>query len=64
VKALPLARDARFEDEAARFALRFVCEDCGLFDAARGCAHGYPTARYERAAQGATLAFCKDFEPG
>jgi len=65
VSASRIVRDARFDDEAARYRLRFVCEDCGLFDAARGCAHGYPTSRYDRAAQsGESLACCKDFERG
>lgn len=55
-------RDARFEAEAERYRLRFVCEDCGLFDGARGCAHGYPTDRHVRAAQAVTVSFCKDFD--
>jgi hypothetical protein len=65
VKEPPLLRDAQFEAEAEAFSLRFVCEDCGLFDAVRGCAHGYPVARHDRAAQAAgVLVFCKDFDVG
>lgn len=60
---MELPRDARFEDEAARFALRYRCEDCGLFDAVRGCAHGYPTERHRDAtADPRLVVFCKDFE--
>jgi hypothetical protein len=62
VSPAPLAQDERFRDEAERFQLRWVCEDCGLFDAARGCAHGYPVSRHDRAAQRVRLTFCKDFE--
>lgn len=63
MKELPRLRDAQFEAEAERFSFRYVCEDCGLFDAARGCAHGYPTERHDRAAQATgVLTFCKDFE--
>jgi hypothetical protein len=55
-----------FREERARFALRFTCEDCALFDPEHAsCAHGYPTeehraARYEQ--PGVDLVFCKDFE--
>ena len=53
-------------NERARFALRFTCEHCALFDPENAsCAHGYPTdehraARYE--APDVALVFCKDFE--
>ena len=60
---MELPRDAVFESEAQRYALRFRCEDCGLFDALRGCAHGYPTDRHrESTADPRWLVFCKDFE--
>ncbi len=59
-------RDARFEDERARFGLRFECEDCALFEARdASCAHGFPTEPHRRPAapaRGALLVFCKDFE--
>lgn len=60
---MELVRDARFHEEEERFSLRWECEDCGLFDAVRGCAHGYPTDRHRHAtADRAKVIFCKDFE--
>lgn len=60
---MELPRDARFREEELRFALRWQCEDCGLFDAIRGCAHGYPADRHRReTADDAKVIFCKDFE--
>lgn len=60
---MELPRDARFLEQAARFSLRYQCEDCGLFDALRGCAHGYPTERHDRASSSSPLVvLCKDFE--
>lgn len=49
-------RDARFDEDAERFALRFCCEDCGFFDA-RGerCRHGWPTALHRTARYRARL---------
>jgi hypothetical protein len=62
-------RDARFEDEAARFQLRFTCEDCGYFDEARErCKHDWPTKLHRRAryqgppAPSDEVVFCKEFE--
>ena len=62
-------RSPRFDDEAARYALRFTCDDCAFFDGARqACAHGWPTElhrreRYQReAAPGDEVVFCKEFE--
>jgi hypothetical protein len=56
-------RDARFDDEAARYALRMHCEDCALFDARReACAHGFPTAEHRRAAAHRLVVFCKEFD--
>jgi hypothetical protein len=55
---------ATLRAQARRFALRFACEDCIHFDAARAlCAHGYPTDehRAERLEQDA-FVFCKEFE--
>lgn len=54
--------------EAARFGLRWACEDCAHFapEAAR-CAHRYPVAAHRREALdaeegGVTDGFCKEFE--
>ncbi|MEC7523103.1 MAG: hypothetical protein VYE22_24710 [Myxococcota bacterium] len=61
-----IPQDARFRRERARFALRFCCEHCALFDPEReACAHEYPTedhrlARYEDAS--AEIVFCKDYD--
>ena len=55
-----------FREERARFALRFTCEDCALFDPEHeSCSHGFPTeehrhAHYEQAPD--EIVFCKDFE--
>ena len=44
-------RTARFEEEAARFALRYNCEDCGMFDLVRErCRHEWPTEKHRRVA--------------
>jgi hypothetical protein len=57
--------DARLREEAARFSLRFACEDCAHFDeAAARCAHGYPPAPRRGALDGDELSFCKEFEAG
>jgi len=58
-------QDARFREQRERFQLRFNCEDCVLFDPARGCAHGYPTVKHHAARYDdpeAPLLFCKDFD--
>jgi hypothetical protein len=59
-------RDQRFDDEVARFALVFCCEQCGHFDArADACAHEWPTALHRLgryAAATADVVFCKEFE--
>ncbi len=59
-------RDSRFDDEAARFRLAYVCEECGHFDPrCDGCAHEWPTALHRRArtlAATADVVFCKEFE--
>ncbi len=58
--------DARLREEARRFRLRFACEDCAHFDAARAaCAHGYPPApRASVLESGDTMLFCKEFDLG
>jgi hypothetical protein len=52
--------------EAARFELRFACEDCAHFAAERAptCGNGWPllVRRAEIEAAGAELSFCKEFE--
>jgi hypothetical protein len=64
--------DSRLLSEAARFDLRFACDDCVHFDAERAptCAHGWPI-RLRRSALDAErtsdaerepVAFCKEFE--
>ena len=56
-------RDARLDEEAARYALVRHCEDCALFDPEREkCAHGYPTAPHRKRADERLVMFCKDFE--
>ena len=63
---MKVAQYPAFREERRRFALRFTCEDCALFDPERAsCAHGYPTEehrveRYDH--PGVDLVFCKDFE--
>lgn len=66
--------DARFRDEARRFAFRFACDECAHFDIPGvRCSLGYPAAprRAEldvaapTAPEGATesaLELCKSFE--
>ncbi len=58
--------DARFQEERARYHLRFTCEDCSYLrhEDAR-CAHGYPNAMHRAAAFDPGAAggtFCKEFE--
>ena len=63
---MKLPQHATFRAERSRYALRFTCEDCTIFDDVHErCAHGFPTdehrtARYADPA--AELVFCKDFE--
>ena len=61
--------DAHLTAEAARFELRFACDDCVHFAPEREptCGHGWPVRlrRGEIEAGGperAPLAFCKEFE--
>lgn len=59
------AVDARLRLEAARFALRFACDDCAHFDRERArCAHGYPPAPRRDALDADTIELCKEFELG
>ncbi len=52
-------RTAAFDDERARFALRFCCEECGHFDGARArCAHGWPTDLHRRARYASDADVC------
>lgn len=62
-------RSEQFDEEAARFGLRFTCEDCGHFDPrSESCRHFWPVAahRRERYAaprrEGDDVVFCKEFE--
>ncbi len=51
-------------DEAARFSLRYACDDCAHFlvSTAR-CAHGYPTGeRTGELREGREIEFCKEWE--
>jgi hypothetical protein len=58
-----IERDARLDEEAARFGLVRHCEDCALYDGAEDrCAHGYPTAPHRKGADARIVMFCKDFE--
>ena len=61
-----IPQDERFRQEWERFALRFCCEDCALFDPERQrCVHSYPVWQHRRARYRdpeADLLFCKDFE--
>jgi hypothetical protein len=59
-RVVPLLRD-----EAARYALRFACDDCVHHDAAHDrCEHGYPPGPRKDALDGDELTFCKEFELG
>jgi hypothetical protein len=61
---LPQSQD--FRQQRERFALRFTCEHCALFDAERSvCSHGFPTDEHRLEyyeSQDVPLVFCKDFE--
>ncbi len=45
---MKVEQDERFREQRERFQLKWNCEDCALFDPARGCAHGYPTHRHRK----------------
>jgi hypothetical protein len=60
-------RTAQFDEESARFAFRFCCEDCGHFDAAHErCRHDWPIELHRRPTRPTDghepLVFCKEFE--
>jgi len=59
-------QDERFRIERARFHLRFVCEECALFDPeTAACAHGFPTDEHRKdrlADPDALIVFCKEFD--
>jgi hypothetical protein len=61
-----IEQDARFREEREKFALKFNCEDCALFDEQREtCAHGYPTDEHRKARYDdprVLVVFCKHFE--
>lgn len=55
--------DDRFREEAARFALRFACDDCVHFDETHArCSLGYPPHPRRGALEGTHLELCKSFE--
>lgn len=56
--------DDKLRREAARFELRFRCDDCVHFDADHArCTHEYPTAEHRRPLASAhEIVFCKEFE--
>jgi hypothetical protein len=58
--------DARLREEAARYALRFACEDCAHFDSggAGRCSLGYPASPRRDALRDEQLELCKEFELG
>ena len=55
-----------FRDQRARYALRFTCEHCALYDPdGDQCAHGFPTTEHrDRYYENPTalIVFCKDFD--
>ncbi|HEX8790954.1 MAG TPA: hypothetical protein VF765_08370 [Polyangiaceae bacterium] len=57
--------DARLREEAARYALRFACEDCAHFapDSDR-CSLEYPASPRRDALLAPQLELCKEFELG
>lgn len=55
--------DATLREEAARFGLKFRCDDCVHFIAERErCAHGYPTEDHRRTLDAPFVVFCKELE--
>lgn len=62
---MKLVQDKTFVYEAEKFALRFNCESCSLYDDERTrCAHGYPVTEHREAPleEGRPLIFCKDYD--
>ena len=60
---MKLRIDARLREEAARYRLRFACDDCVHFDE-RGqrCSLRYPASPRRDALDGETLETCKEYE--
>ena len=57
--------DGRLREEAARYALRFACEDCAHFEPASGrCSLEYPASPRREALLADELELCKEFELG
>jgi hypothetical protein len=57
------AVDEALRDEVRAFALRFACEDCAHFDAARSrCLHGYTERPRVTDLDRGLVVFCKEFE--
>ena len=55
--------DEQLRDEAARYRLRFACDDCAHFDAdGARCSLAFPAAPRRDALEGAELELCKSFE--
>lgn len=55
--------DEQLRREAARYRLRFACDDCAHFDAESArCSLAYPAAPRRDALEGAELELCKSFE--
>jgi hypothetical protein len=60
--------DDRLVAEAARFGLRFACDDCVHFspERERTCGHGWPIRLHRGATDSAgsreSVEFCKEFE--
>jgi hypothetical protein len=59
------AVDERLRAEAARFSLRFACDDCAHFDGqAARCSLSYPAAPRRDALAHDLIELCKAFELG
>jgi hypothetical protein len=57
--------DDRLRREAARFSLRFACDDCAHFGAdvdGGRCSLGYPAAPRREALDAPDLELCKSFD--
>lgn len=63
---MKLPQHAGFAAECERFALRFTCEHCALFDPELDlCSHGFPTEEHRLryyARRDVPIVLCKDFE--
>jgi hypothetical protein len=63
---LKLPQYQAFPAERERYALRFTCDDCALFDPDdASCSHGFPTEEHRLShyeVPGVDIVFCKDFE--